>query len=143
MTSDELLRLAATAEQYSEHPLAKAIVDHAKERGIAVPDLDGFKNDPGYGIVAELEGRTLLVGSHALLAKNGMTVSTGAATAVFVAEKRNSQWSLLGRIEMSDPIKEDSRDAIARLRAMKMKLLLLSGDQREHRQNGRRVGRHR
>src|SRR5207302_1290388 len=61
--SNDALRAAAAAEQYSSHPLAQAIVRAAREAGLDVPQAASFQNDPGYGVVAEIEGRTILVGS--------------------------------------------------------------------------------
>ena len=69
---DEVLRLAAAAEQFSEHPLAKAIVTHARTRNLELPDPDSFTNDPGHGVVATVGGETLLVGSESLLVKHGV-----------------------------------------------------------------------
>jgi len=68
---DELLRLAASAEQYSGHPLAKAIVSLARERGAKLSDVDGFRNEPGLGVVAEIGGTTVLVGNGELVAQFG------------------------------------------------------------------------
>jgi Cu+-exporting ATPase len=69
--ADEILRLAAAAEQYSEHPLARAIVAAARERKLPLPEPSSFNNEPGYGVVATIDGRTLLVGNDALLARRG------------------------------------------------------------------------
>ena len=63
MSADELLRLAAGAEQFSEHPLARAIVARAKEQKIPLPELTGFSSESGAGVRAEMEGRTILVGN--------------------------------------------------------------------------------
>jgi Cu+-exporting ATPase len=67
---DEVLRLAAAAEQFSEHPLAKAITAHARARGLSIPDPESFTNDPGHGVAATVNGQTLLVGNESLLAKH-------------------------------------------------------------------------
>jgi Cu+-exporting ATPase len=69
-SGDDVLRLAAAAEQFSEHPLAKAIVAHARSRGVRFPDPSSFTNDPGHGVVATVDGDTLLVGSESLLRKH-------------------------------------------------------------------------
>jgi Cu+-exporting ATPase len=123
-----LLHLAATAEQYSEHPLAKSIVAHAAQNDVAISDCDQFNSEPGYGIVAEVDGRSLLVGNAELLIRHGLTPPATGGTSVFIAERKDGAVLLLGRIALSDQIKNDSHAAIDRLRRLKMQLLLLSGD---------------
>jgi Cu+-exporting ATPase len=142
-SADDVLRLAAAAEQFSEHPLAKAIVARANEQGASVPFLDGFTADPGYGIVAEVDGRTVLVGSASLLVKHGLRPDDAAVTAkgdathtrVYVAAKGTSGadgavWPL-GVIRLSDEVKADSVAAVARLHAMGLRTVLLTGDNRQ------------
>ncbi|GAA2734610.1 heavy metal translocating P-type ATPase [Streptomyces nogalater] len=75
--ADELLRLAAAAERPSEHPLARAVVDAARERGTALPAADGFSSTPGVGVTATVDGRTVAVGAPARSA----TAATGARAA--------------------------------------------------------------
>jgi P-type Cu+ transporter len=131
----EVLRLAAAAEQFSEHPLARAIVDHAKARGLKIADVDQFNNEPGLGVVAEVEGKTLLVGSDALLHAHGKVTSgyppqnAGARTIVHVALKHgNGEVERLGLIILADQIKPDSAEAVSALKAMGMQTVLLTGD---------------
>jgi Cu+-exporting ATPase len=132
----EILRLAAAAEQFSSHPLAKAVVEHARSRQVSIPEPSGFVNDPGYGVVAQFEGATLLVGNQALLAKNGDSSNgehrgEAGQTLVYVARQQaDSRVERLGAIVITDEIKPDSRDAIARLHAMKLRTVLLTGDTR-------------
>jgi Cu+-exporting ATPase len=135
----EILRLAAAAEQFSEHPLAKAIVAHARDRSIAVPDPTSFTNDPGHGVVATVDGRTLLVGSGGLLAKHGgyaashngegPAASDPAQTLVYVAE-RNGESTVrpLGVVALSDQLKPDSQTAVRELQQLGLKTVLLTGD---------------
>ncbi|MCU4717413.1 heavy metal translocating P-type ATPase [Halapricum hydrolyticum] len=80
LDEDELLRLAATAESASEHPLAQAIVEGARERGIEVDEPDEFENVPGHGIRATVDGREVLVGNRKLLADNGIDPAPAADT---------------------------------------------------------------
>ena len=129
MSADTLLGLAAAAEQYSSHPLAKAILDHAQTLDVAIANCSEFQNVPGFGIVAEVNGRKLLVGNGALLSRHGLTPPTVETTSVFVAEQHEQGVPhLLGRIALTDEMKADSADAIVRLRRLNMRLLLLSGD---------------
>jgi Cu+-exporting ATPase len=135
----EILRLAAGAEQFSEHPLAKAIVAYARDRGINLPELSSFTNDPGYGVVASINGDTLLVGNAAMLAKHGCDPSDGdrgpttpdpAQTLVYVARKMEGagEAKLLGLVSLSDQLKPDSAAAVSELHAIGLKTLLLTGD---------------
>lgn len=135
---DQVLRLAASAEQFSEHPLAKAIVAHANTRGIRVSDPGSFTNDPGFGVAATVDGRALLVGSESLLTKHGYAppndregpaVPDPAQTLVYVAE-RNGDDSVkaLGLVALSDELKLDSITAVRELQALGLKTVLLTGD---------------
>jgi Cu+-exporting ATPase len=130
---DEVLRLAAAAEQYSEHPLAKAVVARAKDIGLALPDPSSFQNEPGLGVVAEIDGQTVLVG-NALLVRDfgGASVDDAKRTQVYVARRsRDSQSATaLGVIEISDEIKPDSAQAISELHALGLRTVLLTGDNR-------------
>src|SRR5688572_21854973 len=71
VTEDELLRLAASAEQFSEHPLARSIVENARERRLRLTDPESFEYEPGLGVVATVEGATIIVGNEALLRQHG------------------------------------------------------------------------
>ena len=133
ISEDEVLRLAAAGEQFSAHPLAKAIMDHARSRGIAVPQPDQFNNEPGYGIVAELEGRKLLIGNQALLDRHGHVSFPGtksAGTVVYVAEMVAGVLTPRGRIEVADQLRADSKQAVENLRAMGLAIVMLTGDNR-------------
>lgn len=141
MASDEVLRLAAAAEQYSEHPLGKAVMAVARECGITAPDVDRFVNEPGLGVVADVEGRTLLVGSAALLRAHGaaeLNVVDGMHSSVYVAAQRDGAVEPLGLIRLSDSLKEDSASAVALLKQMGLRVILLSGDRVEA---AREIGR--
>jgi Cu+-exporting ATPase len=132
MAADELLRLAASVEQYSEHPLAKAIVSHARSSGIKLTDPSSFQNEPGDGVRSMVDGRSLLVGSDALLARHGATATAAidGRTRVSVAQLTDGVAKLLGTIALADQIKTDSAKAVAALRAMGLRVALLSGDNR-------------
>ncbi len=131
----EVLRLAAAAEQFSEHPLAKAIVEHARRQKIDIPDVEQFNSEAGLGVVAEVEGRTLLVGSDSLLHAHGTVTSgyppqhAGPRTIVHVAVRQpGGEVDRLGLIILADQIKPDSADAVASLKAMGLQTILLTGD---------------
>ncbi|GFO70349.1 copper-translocating P-type ATPase [Geomonas limicola] len=129
-----LLTLAASAETGSEHPLGEAIVRSAQERGLPGYPASGFQALPGQGIEAEVEGHQVLVGTAALLRERGLTVDEDAAhrladqgkTPVFVA----LDGSFAGIIAVADPVKEGSREAIQRLHALGLEVIMLTGDHR-------------
>jgi Cu+-exporting ATPase len=142
-SEDELLRLAASAEQYSEHPLAKAIVKAAQERGRAISDVLSFENKPGLGVVATLDGKTVVVGNDDLIRENGQEPGSedsanrlkipydpvGTAVHLGLVEGSGAV-RRLGIIELSDQIKRDSVSAIGELRDMGLHVVLLTGDSR-------------
>src|SRR6185437_13355459 len=128
---DEILRLAATAELFSEHPVAKAIVAHARARGLRLADPQSFQNDPGLGVVAELDGRQLLVGNADLMAKyavGAMQPSPAAQTLVHIAAKTDGVFRVLGAIALTDQVKPDSAAAIRELHGLGLRTVLLTGD---------------
>jgi len=133
---EDLLELAAAAEQYSEHPLARAVVARARDRGIQFPDPASFTNEPGLGVVAEIDRDTVLVGSLALLQRHGgtdpgeLSASPGSSS-VYVARKTpQSAVRPLGMISISDQIKTDSAAAITALHQLGLRTILLTGDSR-------------
>ncbi|HZL37362.1 MAG TPA: heavy metal translocating P-type ATPase, partial [Tepidisphaeraceae bacterium] len=103
MAADDVLRLAAAAEQYSSHPLAKAVVARARERGLKIVDPQSFTSEAGAGIVAEIEGRTLLVGSEALLASHG-TEKTQAHANPSAANSATAQTTATAPASAAAPI---------------------------------------
>jgi Cu+-exporting ATPase len=122
-TEDEVLRLAASVESLSEHPVAKAILAEAKRRGLQLNGAEGFRSLTGFGVEALVDGRRVLVGSRHLMEENGVDIGNGEAT-VHVA------WGgeLCGSITVADVIKPTSREAIAAMRAMGVETVMLSGD---------------
>jgi len=130
----ELIRLAASAEQFSEHPLARAVLDKAKSLGIDPVTPDSFDYEPGLGVVATVEGQTLLVGNETLLARHGAPpaaqTTNHARSVVHVARRATAdgQVTRLGAFYIDDEIKPDSKQAIADLHRMGLKTVLLTGD---------------
>ena len=138
LAENEVLRLAAGAEQYSEHPLARAVVASARSRGLHLPDPRSFTNEPGLGVVAEIEDRTLLVGNLALLQRHGAVSGNGTtaqphpgSTQVHLGQKRaDGSVERLGVIALSDQLKPDSIAAIQDLHRLGLRTVLLTGDNR-------------
>jgi P-type Cu+ transporter len=131
--ADDVLRLAAAAELYSEHPLAKAIVEAARRRKLTLPRPESFSSEAGLGVTARVDGRTLLVGGAALVGDGAATDAASARpgrTLVHVAARDNGTVERLGMIAITDEIKPDSATAIERLHQMGLRTVLLTGDNR-------------
>ena len=138
LSEDEALRLAASAENASEHPLARAVVEGARARGITpVADVMAFQAIPGGGVVAQVAGRDVLLGAHKLLAERGVAVEALAALDATVEALRNAgQTTVLlaldsvpvAALAISDTIKRDSAAAIARLQREGVAVWMLTGD---------------
>ncbi len=137
MNEDEVLGLAAAAEQASEHPLGEAIVRRAKERGVALPPVTGFTSVAGQGVdVLTTEGRILL-GNRRLMDARGVDVSPGAER----ARSRQGEGKTIiylafaGRLvalfAAADVLKPDAAATVARLRALGVQVVMLTGDNRQ------------
>jgi Cu+-exporting ATPase len=141
---DEFLRLAAGVEKSSEHPLAAAIVEGARLRGLTLPDAEGFNAIPGHGIEAGVEGRTLLIGNLKLLRDRGVSRDGLEARASELAENGKTPMYVAidgkaaGLLAVADTVKEDSKEAIQSLREMGIEVVMITGD---NERTGRAVGR--
>lgn len=134
VTSDELLRLAASVEKGSEHPLGEAIWAEATTRGLALAEPTGFKAEAGHGVQAEVEGRSVIVGNKRMFEARGIPLESlesevsrlqsEAKTAMLVAIDN----AAAGIIAVADTIKESSKDAIADLHKMGLKVAMITGD---------------
>ncbi len=128
----ELLRLAASAERGSEHPLGEAIVRAARERDLQLGDASEFNAIAGQGIAAIVDGREIKIGNLKLMRAHGIAPDEAAArtlaeqgvTPVFVA----IDGRFAGVIAIADPIKEGSRAGIEKLRALGLEVIMLTGD---------------
>jgi Cu+-exporting ATPase len=130
----ELLRLAATLERASEHPLATAIVDAAKERGLKVGEAREFDSPVGKGVTGIVDGRRLVIGSHRIMAEAKVDLSPLAAdaealrsegaTVIFLAVDGR----LGGLLAIADPIKATTPAAVQALRAAGVRVVMLTGD---------------
>ena len=129
-----VLRLAAGLETGSEHPLAQAILNAARERGLTVPALERFEAIPGHGASGSVESRSLLVGNRPLLETAGIDTAPLATESERLAA--NGQTPVLvaiddraaGIIAVADPLKPDAAAAIRRLRDSGLRVALLTGD---------------
>ena len=133
ISSQELMEKAYALEAKSEHPLAKAIVAEAGAQGAALPDATGFSALSGSGVAAVVAGRAMHGGSGAyistlapvdVLAEQGETLAAQGKTPLFFEEDGR----LLGIIAVADVIKEDSPEAVRRMKDMGLKVVMLTGD---------------
>jgi len=132
--NDVLLALVASVERQSEHPLADAIVQGAKARGLTLADAEGFQAVPGHGVTAVVNGTALAVGNAALMAQYAIDVSPlreaaerlsgEGKTPAYVA----ADGALAGLIAVADPIKETTVDAVKALTRLGIDTVLLTGD---------------
>ncbi|HFC52821.1 MAG TPA: heavy metal translocating P-type ATPase, partial [Gammaproteobacteria bacterium] len=132
----ELLRTAAALESGSEHPLAQAILDAARERGLELPPASGFEAVAGHGVRGGVEGKAILLGNRRFMQDNGIDpgaleqeaarLAAQAETPVYLAV----DGSLAGLVSVADPVRADSRQAIERLQRLGISVVLLSGDSR-------------
>jgi heavy metal translocating P-type ATPase len=127
----QIIAAASIAERKSEHPLAKAIVARATELAIPLVEPDEFSYTPGRGVRVRYDGEDILVGSLALLVEHGMTRglppdSGGASGVSEVYVARAGQ--VLGSIRIADVLRPEAKNAVAAMRQMGLKTVLLSGD---------------
>jgi Cu+-exporting ATPase len=133
-TDDRLLTLAASVQQGSEHPLARAMLDRAAERGLQPEALSNFRSFTGLGVAGEVGGREVTIGNAHFMAERGVDIAAAAAmaaewqqhaqTVVFVAVGDE----LAGVLGIIDPLRAQSRAAVRALGDMGVRTLLLSGD---------------
>jgi Cu+-exporting ATPase len=132
----EILRLAAGPERLSQHPLARAVVDAAEQRGIHVPSADTFQLEPGGGVRGTVGGTDVVVGSAAWLATHGVHVQPhGPAADELAATGASVVWVALdGRpaalLALSDALHPEARPAVTSLRQLGVRVRILSGDRR-------------
>jgi Cu+-exporting ATPase len=134
LTADELLRLVASLEKSSEHPLADAIVREAVARHLTLVDPDTFQSVTGRGAQGTVGDHAVVVGNAAFLRDWGVNPNAlDAQAAAFASQGRTPMFvaidgALAGLIAVADPIRESSREAIARLHAMGLTVVMLTGD---------------
>ncbi len=134
LDEDSLLRIAGSAEAFSEHPLARAIVRKCKERKLDLYDVKAFKSRPGLGLEAKIDSKDTLIGKRELMEISGISLEgimdeveklmdTGK-TIIFIAQ----EGKILGAIGLFDTLKEDAKEAIGSLKDMGISTFMLTGD---------------
>ncbi len=133
-TEDEVLRLAASLDQGSEHPLGDAIVNAAKERKLALDKVDAFESSTGIGVRGSVGGKALALGNTALMSQLGVAVepltaraealrASGASVMFLAVDGRSA-----GLLAVSDPIKASTQEALAALKAAGIRVIMATGD---------------
>ncbi|MDO8648881.1 MAG: heavy metal translocating P-type ATPase [Candidatus Peregrinibacteria bacterium] len=131
---EDILRIAASLEQGSEHPLAESIVKHAKEKGMALTDSEQFKAIPGHGVEGSIDRKMYSLGNRKLMEKIGVSsldaetklksLEDEGKTAMLLADGKH----ILGIIAVADTLKETSKEAVERLKRMGIEVYMITGD---------------
>jgi Cu+-exporting ATPase len=134
LDEDTLVRLAASAERGSEHPLGEAIVRGAKQRGLPLAEAEGFSATSGGGVGARVEGRAVLVGSRRFLAESGVGENgLGPRAEGFAREGKTTVFVAVdgepvGIVVVADTVRSESREAVGRLHEMGLEVAMITGD---------------
>ena len=136
-SEQEVLKVAAVVEAGSEHPLGRAVVEEAFERGVAPPEVEGFEAVPGKGVKARLDGAHLMVGSPAFLASQGVNIAAQersinqleaeGLTVIGVAR----EGVFLGLLALGDALRPDAAETVRRLHALGIRTSLITGDNQQ------------
>jgi len=130
----EILKYAAIAEKKSEHPLAEAIINKAKEEKLEIPDAESFEAIPGHGILAKYDGKTILFGNRDLMKKYKIKIgelekkisaleNEGKTVMILVLDKK-----IIGLIAVADTLKEFSKEVVQKLHKMGKEVIMITGD---------------
>lgn len=131
---DELLRLVASAETGSEHPLGQSIIQKAKEKKIQLSDATNFEAVPGHGIYASIDGKRLAVGNKKLMEREDILLESYKTEIEALEEKgktvmmASQEGRLLGYVAVADTVKKTSRQAICELKALGIEVVMMTGD---------------
>jgi Cu+-exporting ATPase len=134
ISENSILQIAASVEKNSEHPLAQAIVNKAKEKNLVLSKVERFQTIPGHGVSADLEDRKILFGTRKLMIANQIdpatieekmiTLENQGKTAMILAQDKD----IIGIIAVADTLKEYSKEAVAMLHKMGKKVAMITGD---------------
>jgi Cu+-exporting ATPase len=136
VSRDEFLRLAASLERGSEHPLGEAIVTRANGDGLTLSDVEGFEAVPGRGVRGKVDGRDVLLGNVRFLAESGIAVAELASAAEALAAQGKTPMFVAvdgraaGLIAVADTLKDRSAQAVEALHRLGIEVLMITGDNR-------------
>ena len=136
LNETDLLRLAASAERHSEHPLGAAIVREAEQQGLSLAEPQEFLSLSGRGVIASVEGRKLALGNLAMLTSQAISLDGLAPQAEALAENGKTPMfvlvdgQLVGLIAVADTLKPEAKDAVAAFRRLGLEVVMLTGDNR-------------
>lgn len=134
--SDQLLKLAASVEKVSEHPLAQAIVDGAQARKLELAEVKDFEAIPGHGVLAKVDGRSILIGNLKLMNRENIALGSLEEQSKSIADDGKTPMFIAldgkaaGIIAVADTVKEDSAEAIKALQGMGIEVVMITGDNR-------------
>jgi Cu+-exporting ATPase len=135
MDQKEMLRIAASAEENSEHPLAEAVVRKAKAEGIDLADAKDFYAYPGKGVFAVVDGREVVAGNRMIFQDRGIDVPENIEAAQAELEEQGKtvimvslDGKIIGMAAIADKLKDAARDTIAQLQKMKLRVAMITGD---------------
>jgi Cu+-exporting ATPase len=144
---NDLLHLAASVEKSSEHPLAEAIVEGAKSRGIPLSEPTAFEAVPGHGVIATVDGKRVVLGNLKMMRRESATLGDFESQAASLGDNGKTPMyvavdgQLAGVVAVADTVKEDSAEAIAVLQKMGIEVVMITGDnQRTAEAIARKVG---
>ena len=133
-SEEDVLRLAASVERTSEHPVASAVVEGAKERGIELQPTEGFQAAPGLGVRAQVAGEWVTVGSMRLVEQAGLALDSVQSEAAKLAEAGKAPMAvirgeqIIGLLGVADTLRPESAEAVAQLQRMGIEVVMLTGD---------------
>ena len=133
-TDNELLRLAASVEQSSEHPLAAAIIEGAKAHALELSAAKDFAATPGYGVAAQVDGRHVILGNGKMMARENISLADLDIRARHLADEGKTPMfiavdgQIAGLVAVADTVKADSKEAIRTLKEMGLEVVMITGD---------------
>lgn len=136
-TADELLALAASIEKFSEHPLAQAVVNAAKEKNLALKEIHEFENLAGRGVKGQLGNTTVLLGNIRLMQERGISTGTCQKQIETLEEEAKTavgfayDTTIVGIIAIADTLKADAKEAIQKLRSQNIETVMITGDNKK------------
>ena len=136
MAGEELLRLGASAERDSEHPLGQALVEAAKEKGLVLDGISQFQALPGHGVEAQVNGFTVALGNLALMQEKGLPLNGLEARAEELSQQGKTpmfvamQGEVAGIIAVADTLRPESLEAVEAMHQLGLEVIMLTGDNR-------------